>query len=994
MFDTNILILAAGFNKISEKPCSLWSLGNGKSILDWQIHAFKSSIHNSDIKIAIGYNYKSIIDNFSNYDFQYVFDWEKKGPLQTFLSITKDYSKNTLIMYGDTVFHPETLEAINNIKDDVVIVIDTLWKKRFLKRSKEDIDIAETLNIIPYGEVEYTGLIKLSPKAMKWISKTKESYSPKYSFIDLINDIRDIGLKTSTYDVAGNWAEMNEPSDLVHFILGSKAETLKRIQSKLTKSKVCDQINFTLHDWKNNKDKIIDKIQAKFKGLKLIIRSSSLQEDSWETAQAGLFESKLNINSENSVSLSKAIDKVFISYASKVQNNQVLVQPFITNVAISGVIFTCDIITGAPYYTINYDDVSGKTDTITSGKDIGLRTVILFHNELDNVLAIDPRLKIVIDAVRELEQLLGYDKLDIEFAIDKRKECFTFQIRPIVVDHRQYNTNENKLSKHLQKARQHFRSFQKKSNHLFGNFVIFSRMTDWNPAEIIGTRPNALAINLYNYLITDQIWAEQRAEFGYRDIRSTPLLYNFCAQPYVDCRASINSFIPSDLSEDCSRSLVEAYLDILSEKPHLHDKLELDVVFTIWVPTFNQDAKSRFKGRNISSTQISQLEERLKKITAKALVRLDDDISSIETLSESFNKLINSETKQIDKIYHLIEDCRKYGTLAFAHAARAGFVAVTLLKSLVKSGNLSEDRMLEFQGSVPTVASDFQFALSSSEFDTERLIKKFGHLRPGTYDVNQPAYWEKPDFYFTSNKETNNKKKSDKIKFIFNKNELNGFKKILDELNVDIKPVDFIKYLEKAIQAREETKFKFTRNLSSALDLIIQFGNKELGLSREDVGYLIFDDILGLRSGALDKKMVKDYVRLRKVDFSEKHLAKLPSIICSENDFFSYEQEKSEANFITRLNVIADLSFLKLNKRDNIKDKIVVIPNADPGFDWIFSHNIAGLITQYGGANSHMAIRCAELGIPAAIGIGDNTYENLHNGRLMLDCKKGIFEYV
>jgi len=71
-----------------------------------------------------------------------------------------------------------------------------------------------------------------------------------------------------------------------------------------------------------------------------------------------------------------------------------------------------------------------------------------------------------------------------------------------------------------------------------------------------------------------------------------------------------------------------------------------------------------------------------------------------------------------------------------------------------------------------------------------------------------------------------------------------------------------------------------------------------------------------------------------------------------------------------------------------------LIENADPGFDWIFSHNIAGLVTQYGGVNSHMAIRCAELGIPAAIGVGDKIYENLHEGRLMLDCKKGLLEYV
>ena len=33
-----------------------------------------------------------------------------------------------------------------------------------------------------------------------------------------------------------------------------------------------------------------------------------------------------------------------------------------------------------------------------------------------------------------------------------------------------------------------------------------------------------------------------------------------------------------------------------------------------------------------------------------------------------------------------------------------------------------------------------------------------------------------------------------------------------------------------------------------------------------------------------------------------------------------------------------------------------------------FSHNIRGLVTKYGGANSHMAIRCLELSIPIGVG--------------------------
>ena len=45
--------------------------------------------------------------------------------------------------------------------------------------------------------------------------------------------------------------------------------------------------------------------------------------------------------------------------------------------------------------------------------------------------------------------------------------------------------------------------------------------------------------------------------------------------------------------------------------------------------------------------------------------------------------------------------------------------------------------------------------------------------------------------------------------------------------------------------------------------------------------------------------------------------------------------------------MIADLVFVDDNKEKNISGKIVAIPNADPGFDWIFSYGIAGLITQF-----------------------------------------------
>ena len=748
MHPVNIFMLAAGYNKYTDRACSLWSFGNGKSILDWQLAAFEKAFPENLVNIVVGYDFQKIVENHPNQSFSHVVDWEKGTPLHSFLSVLKDFSTPTIAMYGDTVFQPDTLEALSASSSDVTLVIDSVWRDRFSGRTQEDILLAECLKIQPFGAVEYTGLIKFSEKAMQRIFTNKGNYNQNSSFVEFINDIIKSNLAIETYDVVGRWAEMNEQNDLIHFVLGSKAETLLRVQSMVTKSKICDQITSVWKDWSGHPDRVIKEVQSKFQDQQLIIRSSAFEEDGWETANAGVFESVLDVDSKDKNALREAIQEVFTSYGKLVPNSQVLIQPFVTDVAMSGVIFTCDLVTGAPYYIINYDDVSGRTDSITSGQKSNFRTAIISRYDIKSVLRIDKRLKKVIDAALELEKILGYGKLDIEFAIDRQGQCFTFQIRPIAVKHEAYQINDEKFGRLLVDAKKQFEERQNKPTHILGDYTMFSGMTDWNPAEIIGSRPSNLAVNLYSHLITEDIWAKQRVEFGYRDTRPAPLVHNFCGQPYVDCRASINSFIPADLPSECALRFANAYLDILKENPHLHDKLELEVVFTIWVPTFSQEAKERFFNRNITLTDINCLEQSLKKLTRKALVRLEGDIETIENLKNRYLLLMSSNLDPVAKVYQLIEDCREFGTLAFSHAARAGFVAVTLLKSLVKMGTLSQDRLLEFQASIPTVASEFQQVLTKSDIKLHEIIKRYGHLRPGTYDVKQSAYWENPDLYF------------------------------------------------------------------------------------------------------------------------------------------------------------------------------------------------------------------------------------------------------
>ena len=105
----------------------------------------------------------------------------------------------------------------------------------------------------------------------------------------------------------------------------------------------------------------------------------------------------------------------------------------------------------------------------------------------------------------------------------------------------------------------------------------------------------------------------------------------------------------------------------------------------------------------------------------------------------------------------------------------------------------------------------------------------------------------------------------------------------------------------------------------------------------------------------------------------------------------------AKPNFIT--NKICHASLVQVSSSadpqtiKNIEGRIAVIENGDPGYDWIFTRKPAGLITKYGGVASHMAIRCAEFGIPAVIGCGEAIFSRVKNGsHCILDCKKGTIE--
>ena len=128
-------------------------------------------------------------------------------------------------------------------------------------------------------------------------------------------------------------------------------------------------------------------------------------------------------------------------------------------------------------------------------------------------------------------------------------------------------------------------------------------------------------------------------------------------------------------------------------------------------------------------------------------------------------------------------------------------------------------------------------------------------------------------------------------------------------------------------------------------------------------------------------------MRQGKERYAETLKISLPPLITKPEDVWSFEWPETSPNFITQKQVTAPPVVMSFDVREQLAGALVCIPNADPGFDWLFSFPIAGLITAWGGPNSHMAIRAGELELPAVIGTGEVLYRRWSSAkRLHLDC--------
>ncbi|MBE6441284.1 MAG: pyruvate, phosphate dikinase [Desulfovibrio desulfuricans] len=792
--------------------------------------------------------------------------------------------------------------------------------------------------------------------------------------------------------------------DCAPHLFHTKAETLACLQGH-EELHIPPLICFTVGEWRSQPREIASRLDGfgrQCRSSAFAVRSSCSMEDSQESSGAGAFTSVLDVTLET---FAAAVEQVIASYGTADAAEQVLVQPMLRDIALSGVIMTRAVADGAPYYVVNYDD-SGRTDSVTGGQGAS-KTVYVFRDAKPEDFD-SPRLLRIVELARRIESLTGRDALDIEFCMDAASTLHVLQVRPICTQNGWIPDADPRVRANIAFVSRFLCERMARKPGIFGDAAIFGVMPDWNPAEMIGVTPRRLACSLYRELITRNVWRQAREGMGYRALPPEELMILIAGRPYIDVRLSCNSFLPAGIDAQTGESLVAAWLDRLDRKPALHDKLEFEVAQTCMDFCFDAHLDARYPGA-LTRTRRAGFRALLQGLT-RACMGMGPDSSAaaaFDAVAELRGRQASMPTpgkgtagEALSHAARLLDECRRFGTLPFSVLARHAFMAESLLRSAVEREALAPERLAAFKASLHTVAgelaADFD-AAAEGRRSRESFIHKYGHLRPSTYDILSPSYAERGDLFAQDAPHVAAPRTE--ASFAFTPAETRALGLLLAEAGLpeDVRQLEA--YARRAIPGRETAKFVFSRHVSAILDWIALWGEAH-GLDREALSFLDIRSILEWDSQALLADPAAYFQELadegRRL-FDLGRSLKLGYLIRSPRDVAVVAQHRSAPNFVGGGRVEAPVQRLTASTPCAVEldGRIVCIENADPGFDWIFTRHIAGLVTMFGGVNSHMAIRCAEYGLPAAIGVGEALFEQVSNAeRCLLQPGGGVLRAV
>lgn len=768
---------------------------------------------------------------------------------------------------------------------------------------------------------------------------------------------------------------------------GTKAQTLRRLAAVARTFRVLPVETVVDEDWRCDRAARVESIMADPRfPFPLIVRSSFSGEDTGGASAAGAYCSVLDVSSRSG--LRDAIERVFRSYGRHVDTScghrdrreeHVLVQPMARAVALSGVLTTVDAKSGAPYVVIDYA-LGSDTSRVTSGA-AGTRTTVVLKGHASRLVGDLAPLREVID---ELATLFDDAPIDVEFAIDRSGAVTVFQVRPLVLGTKRYLAHRASFPALVDQVREAYASIAQHGRRQgLDDGTLLGVMPDWNPGELIGFKPRPLAYSLYRHLVTDGAWAKGRARLGYHDMHRHALMSQIGGIPYIAVETSFHSLVPASVATDTRRRIVADACRALRAEPEHHDKIEFRIIPTVFKPDLREEAwRARFP--SLDDAEWTAYLDALLEITNDIVApggryyAAMCDLGAVEALHHDRADI---EGGDLIDVKTLLARVRRDAIPLFATAARAAFVATDILKALVGGGTIPVEMLDEVSRAADSVGT--RMVEDFRTLDRRTFMDRYGHVRPGTFDIMVPRYDDADAPYFEAREPAARDAAPEAAPSPRENQDPARLDAVLAEHGYTFGWEDFRRFACDAIHARERVKFLYSARISDALEIIARVGAR-FGYDRDTMSFLTVSDIDScLDLGPDLHHRIADISSANRVAWRRNQPVRLPELLTGLDDVYAFEVLASAPNFITDKAVEAPAATIE--ERD-LAGRIVFIESADPGFDWIFTRPIAGFVTKYGGENSHMAIRAREFGLPAVIGAG-SSYETWRACRLLrIEC--------
>lgn len=762
-------------------------------------------------------------------------------------------------------------------------------------------------------------------------------------------------------------------------LFASKAQTLDYISRVLYGVRVLPMVYFTVREWASEPDLVLQRVRFSF-GVErlLIVRSSSVFEDTSSSSMAGCFRSILDV--QGNAALRAAIEEVIASYGHYAcSTNEVLIQPMANSIRVSGVITTPKRSDSPQYWVASTSMVS--TFDVTSGSNVNANAVFTrgYRPDKSHILGL------VFEMADTICTLFAEASLDIEFGVDSHGPIL-FQVRPLVEKHTWTTAASSEGQKALDQASldvMHASAVYPQEK------IAFGVMPDWNPAEMIGIKPRPLSFDLYCLFMTDSSWAQGRTKLGYRDLSSRKLMHQFAGSPYIDLNASLLSLLPASLSDDTARSIVLNCLKTLERAPHLHDKVEFALVPNVLTPLMISDPCNSTLGV-VDWQHRSSLVEALRLINSNifdAESEVDRAILAVKGY-QSMLEGLNAGGINLG-IEGVVTFVQKNISWRFSLIARAAFAATAILRELERLGCVPSGFFDRFISRIESISH--ALATDHVEMGGEKFLLRYGHVRPGTYDIRNFSYKEGYERYFVLANPQRSAPPSVTSNACDKPVDSSTLHNILRSIGIELPWPDFLAKCAEMIKQREFSKYIYSGFVSHSLDWILQWG-RGFGLDREQISYLQVSDIIAAGERASMRPWLMERIAANKLLWEHNSSVRAPYLLFRPSDLYGFEEFISQPSFITRGEVKApavQLGVVHGTEVIELSGRIVLIESADPGYDWIFARGIAGFVTAFGGENSHMAIRAREFELPAVIGVGESKYRWLTSASFIhIDCSE------